>query len=371
MSAEHQSAAPSKPKPDGAAVGGAPAMGGGKRGVLDFSWQFWFALLLLALLFVVIGGVYFWVLSLSEVPVWVPLLMSALWLVAGIGGFVLLFRAWRQFRQFGDDLARWSEHLRQGDLAARMPLAEPGCLSSRTRQRINAITDDYQAAAQAQHQREEARTLSVMEERTRMAHELHDSLAQTLASLRIKIRLFDDSLHKGDEAVIWQELEALAHTIDDAYAELRSLITDFRAPIDGKGVVRSVRRLAERFKRETGLEMFFYHNWALEDLDEETELAVVRIVQEALNNVRKHSQADTVRILMYSSDAGRCSVLVEDDGIGLPDKPVLPDPLTGEHIGMRIMQERAAKLCGELQYESDPDEGGTLLQLSFDVVRAS
>ena len=216
---------------------------------------------------------------------------------------------------------------------------------------------------------EEAHTLSIMEERTRMAHELHDSLAQTLASLRFKVRLFDDSLNRGDEATIWQELESLENTIDDAYSELRSLITNFRAPIDGKGVVRAVKNLTEKFKKETEMEVFFYHNWSLEDLSPEAELEVIRIVQEALNNVKKHSQANTVRILMYSSEEGRCSILVEDDGTGMPDIIPGPDPITGEHIGINIMQERATKLNGELQYESDPDEGGTLVQLSFDVPR--
>ncbi len=95
---------------------------------------------------------------------------------------------------------------------------------------------------------ENARTLSIIEERTRMAHELHDSLAQTLASLRFKVRLFDDSLNQGDEEVIWHELEGLENTIDEAYSELRSLITHFRAPIDGKGVVRAVERVVERFQ---------------------------------------------------------------------------------------------------------------------------
>ena len=157
----------------------------GQRRALDFPWQFWFALAVLALLFVGIGAIYFWVVGLRAVPSWVPPLMTALWLSAGIGGLVLFCRAWQQFRLFGEDLSHWSEHLRSGDLNARMPTSASGSLSSRTRERINAITDDYQAAAQAQHQREEARKLSVMEERTRMAHELHDSLAQTMASLRI------------------------------------------------------------------------------------------------------------------------------------------------------------------------------------------
>lgn len=207
--------------------------------------------------------------------------------------------------------------------------------------------------------------LSIMEERTRMAHELHDSLAQTLASLRFKVRLLDDTLHRGDEAIAWQELENLEQTVDEAYAELRSLITHFRAPLDGKGVVRAVEKLTERFRVDTQMEVFFYHNWNLSGLPSEMELEVVRIVQEALANVRKHSQAKTVRILMYSSEEGRCSILVEDDGIGLPENLPTVDPKTGEHIGMKIMQERAEKIGGEVQFESDPDEGGTLMQLSF------
>lgn len=212
---------------------------------------------------------------------------------------------------------------------------------------------------------EDARMLSIMEERTRMAHELHDSLAQTLASLRFKVRLFDDSLQRGDQKIIWQELEGLEKNIDEAYAELRSLITHFRAPIDGKGVVRAVEKLTDRFKLDTNFDVFFYHNWSLQDLDRDVEVEVIRIVQEALANVRKHSKASTVRILMYSSEEGRCSILVEDDGIGLPEPLPAPNLTTGEHIGMQIMQERAEKIGGEIQFESDPEEGGTLMQLSF------
>jgi len=211
----------------------------------------------------------------------------------------------------------------------------------------------------------DARTLSIIEERTRMAHELHDSLAQTLASLRYKVRLFDDSLNQGKEEVIWSELEGLESTIDDAYAELRSLITHFRAPIDGKGVVRSVQRISDRFRQETELDVFYYHNWDLEELSRDAEIEVVRIVQEALANIRKHSQASSVRILLSSTEDGHCSVLVEDDGIGLPKKRKKMNKETGEHIGLSVMQERADRLNGELQIDSDDGEG-TLVQLNFD-----
>ena len=211
---------------------------------------------------------------------------------------------------------------------------------------------------------EDARMLSIIEERTRMAHELHDSLAQTLASLRFKVRLFDDSMNQGNEEVIWRELEDLDNTIDDAYAELRSLITDFRAPIDGKGVVRSVEKLTERFRQETNLDVFFYHSWYLENLSRESEIEVVRIVQEALANIKKHAKADSVRILMSSTAEGHCSVLVEDDGIGLSNRKK-PNSTTGEHIGISIMNERAEKINGEISFESEDE--GTLVQLSFDV----
>jgi len=214
---------------------------------------------------------------------------------------------------------------------------------------------------------EEARMLSIIEERTRMAHELHDSLAQTLASLRYQIRLFDDSLlNRGDDAIIWQELEKLEENIDLAYAELRSLITHFRAPVDGKGIVHVVERLVERFKRDTDFEVFYYHNWSLEHLNRDIEIEAVRIVQEALANIRKHSQAKTVRILLYSAEDGKCSILIEDDGIGLAEDRPTPNQETGEHIGLSVMQERAQRINGEIQFESEAGEG-TLVQLTFEV----
>ncbi|MEE9302633.1 MAG: ATP-binding protein [Thiotrichaceae bacterium] len=210
----------------------------------------------------------------------------------------------------------------------------------------------------------EARTLSIMEERTRMAHELHDSLAQTLASMRYKVRLLDDTINTDDGEKIWAELEGLEGIIDEANTELRSLITDFRAPIDGRGLVRSIEHLSKRFQIETSLEVFFYQNWHLEELSRDIELEAVRIVQEALANIRKHSKAETVRILMHSTEEGECRILVEDDGVGFDDTLLEVSSESGNHIGLTIMQERAARINGEIQFESEVGEG-TLIQLSF------
>lgn len=512
------------------------------RSIIRMPWQARVLLVILLLIFISIGSIYFWVTTSEQQSAWLPATMTGLWLLAGFGTLSLLYWMWREFSSFINDLSFWANELRNNNLSVRMPIKNHACPSKATREHLNSITDDYQALAIKQQNRlsrqqraikqkkhhlsvlydvaacinqsqnledllnrflytlrdvvhaeaatvrlldnngvmrlvasvglpddvvesesvlpvdacmcgkvacegdilarsdvsdcsrmigtpffdrddvellaiplqyrkkilgvynlfvrgnsqrllddehellisigqhlgmaiekasvdEEAQTLSIMEERTRMAHELHDSLAQTLASLRFQVRLFDDSLNRGDDAVIWQELEGLEKTIDLAYAELRSLITHFRAPLDGKGIVRSVERLIDRFKQETDLEVFFYHNWALEELARDVEIEAIRIVQEALANVRKHSQADTVRILMYSSEDGKCSVLVEDDGIGLPERLPGPNHETGEHIGMTVMEERAKRIDGELQVDSDDGEG-TLVQLTFDVIPA-
>ncbi|MCK5727142.1 MAG: histidine kinase [Thiotrichaceae bacterium] len=216
----------------------------------------------------------------------------------------------------------------------------------------------------------EAKLLSIMQERTRMAHELHDSLAQTLASMRYRVRLLDESFNTSDDEQISSELDDLEGIIENANTELRSLITNFRAPIDGKGLVRSIEKLSKRFEVETGLEVFFYQNWIAENISHTVEIEVTRIVQEALANVRKHSQAKTVRILMYSAEGGECRILVEDDGVGFDSNAkLLPQDVDsvdkkGEHIGLAIMHERAERIGGDIQYESDPGEG-TLVQLNF------
>lgn len=492
----------------------------------------------LSLVFIVIGATYFWALRADNVPLWLAPVMTGLWLIAGLGSFLLLNWMWQQFNRFSNDLSLTVSQLLKGDYTSQMLIRTENCPSKGIREHINFIAKDYELLSRSQKQRlarqerhikqknyhlnvlydvascinqshnldallqrfletlttvvnakaatvrlldkddqmrlvasiglsdeivkkeellpapnclcgkaltdakvmvntdikqcgmkigdiffededdiemlaiplqyrgktlgvynlfvhrkendflegehellvsigqhlgmaieqsgveENARTLSIIEERTRMAHELHDSLAQTLASLRFKVRLFDESMNQGDEKVIWHELEGLENTIDDAYAELRSLITDFRAPIDGKGVVRSVEKLSERFRQETDLDVFFYHNWDLENLSREHEIEVVRIVQEALANIKKHAKAKSVRILMSSTAEGHCSVLVEDDGIGMAERSK-PNTETGEHIGLSIMHERAEKINGEIQFDSEGE--GTLVQISFDV----
>jgi len=208
----------------------------------------------------------------------------------------------------------------------------------------------------------EAHRLSIMEERTSLAHELHDSLAQTLASLRFQVRVLDETLHLNDEAAVWQEMEKIENSLDEAYGELRELITHFRAPIDKRGLLPAIENLLDRFQNHTGIQTYLQREWDVTWLPAEIEVQVLRIVQESLANIRKHSQAHTVRVILHSEPNGEYNILIEDDGIGFNNED--QELEYGEHIGLNIMDERALKIDGNVRIESEPGEG-TRVVLSF------
>jgi len=208
----------------------------------------------------------------------------------------------------------------------------------------------------------EAHRLSIMEERTNLAHELHDSLAQTLASLRFQVRVLDETLHLNDEAAVWQEMEKIENSLDEAYSELRELITHFRAPIDKRGLLPAIENLLDRFQNTTGIQTYLQREWDVTWLPAEIEVQVLRIVQESLANIRKHSQAHTVRVILHSEPNGEYSILIEDDGTGFNQED--PEIEYGDHIGLNIMDERAIKINGTVKIESEVGEG-TRVVLTF------
>ncbi len=207
---------------------------------------------------------------------------------------------------------------------------------------------------------EETHRLSLMEERSRLANELHDSLAQTLASVRFQVRVLDETLHEGNEAFLWQVLEKIENSLDEANGELRELIAHFRAPLDSQGVISGVERAVARFRRRSDIQIFFHKDWPERKLPAEYELQIVRIVQESLANIAKHSEAKTVRVMLRGNKDGDYRILIEDDGVGLSlQDGMISNP--GDHIGLSIMKDRARRIGGELTIESEPGEGTRVL----------
>ncbi|MGQ9658894.1 MAG: GAF domain-containing sensor histidine kinase [Thermochromatium sp.] len=213
----------------------------------------------------------------------------------------------------------------------------------------------------------EARRLSILEERNALAHELHDSLAQTLASLRLQFRMLDDSLAAVPiPPEVRHDLARIRNGLDEAHTELRELLASFRAPLDRCGLVPALEKLTQRLGRETGAHVLFQNECRPFELSATEELQLLRIAQETLANIRKHAQAHTVRVLLRRERGGRYVLLIEDDGIGFtpPDDRSHP----GERIGLSILEERARRIGAELRIESEPGEG-TRVEVIFEVGR--
>lgn len=221
---------------------------------------------------------------------------------------------------------------------------------------LETIGSHLGIAVAKQRSDDEARRLSIIEERNALAHELHDSLAQTLASLRFQVRMMEDTL-KQDEALVAArtDLDRIRTGLDEAHTELRELLNSFRAPIDERGLIPALDKLVNRFQQESGVHALFQNECRQLKLSASEELQMLRIVQESLANIRKHADAHTVRVLLSCPSPGTYRVLVEDDGQGFENTGRVGQP--GEHIGLSIMDERARRLGGELKIESEPGDG--------------
>jgi len=227
------------------------------------------------------------------------------------------------------------------------------------RELLSTVGHHLGMAVAKQRSDAEARRLFILEERTNLAHELHDSLAQTLASLRFQVRLLADTLsQESGGGSARREVDRIRSGLDQAHTELRELLNSFRGPVDRRGLLPALERVVQKFRDETGIAAFLQKDCRQIDLSAGEELQLIRIVQEALANVRKHANAHFVRILVRCRGGaqGYVRLLVEDDGEGFGD-PGLGAGEPGEHLGLTIMQQRASRLGAELRVESEPGEG--------------
>ena len=208
----------------------------------------------------------------------------------------------------------------------------------------------------------EAQFLSIVDERTSIASELHDSLAQTLVSIGFQVRILKEVLEQKDAPDWTVQMQRIERTLEDANREVRTLISHFRGSIDKHGLIPSIIQAVDRFRVESGIQIFLQQEWPDRELPANHEIQILRVVQEALNNIRRHSQANTVRV-MLSGDAHNCyRILIEDDGVGIEQTETAVH--RDEHFGLQILRERAKRIGGDLSIESESGEG-TRVVLSF------
>jgi PAS domain S-box-containing protein len=202
-------------------------------------------------------------------------------------------------------------------------------------------------AAEAQMAREQ--------EKSRVARELHDELAQALTSLKMDVAWIAERIPDKDDAV-GKKLQRLEILLDQAVAATRRIAADLRPLIlDDLGLVPAVEWLVQNFIQKTGVPC----ELAVDDPELELEnihaTAVFRILQESLTNVAKHAQASRVRVRIEHAD-GNILFSVCDNGVGFsPQSPRLPHSL-----GLAGVRERSQLLGGELCIVSAPGEGATI-----------
>jgi two-component system, NarL family, nitrate/nitrite sensor histidine kinase NarX len=223
---------------------------------------------------------------------------------------------------------------------------------------LEALTRHIGVALGISHKTEQDRLLALQEERSIIARELHDSIAQSLSYMKIQASLLQPVL--ADPARR-QEAEATLHDLRDgiteAYRQLRELLATFRLKMEGD--FRSLLTSAvDEYANRSGLEIGLEVNLTDCHLSPNQEIHVLQIVREALNNVVRHAQASHAWVRVVHSGDGEVEVSIEDDGIGIAS---LHDTF---HYGLGIMRERAQGLHGEISIDNRPI-GGVRVHLSF------
>ncbi len=206
------------------------------------------------------------------------------------------------------------------------------------------------------HSRLEA--LAVVAERERIARELHDNLAQVLGYIRMRAASARRALEGGDLTAVGRVLCEVDEAVAEAYADVREAILGLRSRVGGeRALPDALGEYLERFRQQSGLEVEFEADPAVREvrLPPQAEVQLLRIIQEALTNVRKHARAARVWVrLGVVADGERWfRVEVADDGCGFD--PTTPPP--GGHFGLAVMRERAELAGGRLEVHSAPGRG--------------
>jgi signal transduction histidine kinase len=193
------------------------------------------------------------------------------------------------------------------------------------------------------------------EERARIARELHDSVAQSLLKIIYAAGFALDFL-KEDPRLAVDEIEEVQQRAKECLRELREIMANLRpTSLDILGLKETLTRYAEQFEEEYAISTTVDLK-GLESIPTSVELAIFRILQEELANVRKHSRAESVKIRTEASQ-GDLILIVEDDGIGFDPHALAAEQESGEHLGLLAMRERVELLGGELAIRSQPGMG--------------
>ena len=202
----------------------------------------------------------------------------------------------------------------------------------------------------------EVKALAALQERGRLAREMHDGLAQAVGYLHFRLKTLEDRLESRGQAPCAAELAEMRNTARKAYEDIRQSVFDLRTVVaKGLGLIAILTEYLHEFSQQSGIPV------ELQDGDAratryspEAEIQLIRVIQEALTNVRKHANAHHAWVwFALDGDMGR--VTITDDGIGFAVKTA--DGTGGRRFGLQTMRERAEALGGSLEVHSSLGKG--------------
>jgi signal transduction histidine kinase len=194
------------------------------------------------------------------------------------------------------------------------------------------------------------REAGVAAERQRLAREIHDTLAQHFTSIIMHL----SAARLGDPAALQTRLEQAEQTAREGLGEARRLIWDKQPEqLEQASLIESIEGLAARWSVENAVKVSMATTGTLQLLDSSIDIALLRISQEALHNIKKHARARNVNItLSYMPDL--LALDIADDGQGFDTKR------NGRGFGLTSMRQRAEELGGALTIESEPGKGAKI-----------
>ncbi|MDD5176034.1 MAG: GAF domain-containing protein [Sterolibacterium sp.] len=216
--------------------------------------------------------------------------------------------------------------------------------------------------------------ITLMGERQMMAAEVHDSLAQTCAYMKMRMSLLQDALRDRDNELAGKYAGDVGQALDEAYLHLRELLTQFRSGMDPLGLLHALDGIVRTFQERSGVKLEYENHITDLRLSVDQEAQVFYILQEAFANVVRHSGASQASLVLEGA-GDHYVATVEDNGTG--DQGLFAIAKRGDcgeehtatrhHFGLTIMRERAQKIGGHIEITSLP-EGGTRVRLTIPVL---
>ena len=243
----------------------------------------------------------------------------------------------------------------QGTLPIMLRSRDP--LPADTARLIETVGHHVSNALINMRRTEEKHRLAVLEERSVIARELHDSIAQSLSYLRIQVTRLEKCIDQGcDARTIAEELK---DGLSSAYRELRELITTFRLRIDERGFGVALEETIAEFSTKLAFPVELHNTLSGIVLSGNEEMHVIRIIREALSNIERHAGATQAAVNISVDAEHTVCIRISDNGRGFN-----PAGIPENHFGTSIMRDRAHILEGELSVDTAAG-AGTTINLNF------